>query len=513
MKRGGVKWSNCVGIILILLLTSCAEKQYAPMLPHAKVYGVEKNRHSDGLSEIKQVKQAKSKQYRHGMSLDTEPETIVRDISFNEKLYELFPERVSNIKRVVQQSAFTIKNIQTEHLESSLSVNDVSFHLLANVDFPSGKFVLSDEERKVFSDLALALQQGAVRTVMVVGHSDSSGNTQANRRLSVQRAKAVANVFVKSGYSRSHIFFQGVGEYEPIQSNKTKQGRAENRRIEIIEATDFAHVAQVRLQAIRQSKAPKGVLSATMLLKNMRGQFYALPLFSTSFSASVKGSAFVGEQLLKYGVDTGVEKKKKSFLSAFSSFFEAHADEDKKTKYARIPNILGDSIKPSLTRADLADAKFMSVSKWQLGYEANVAPLAVMLDRGAHLDISAFPISRDGTKLMVKTSPLKLYTSQKSITPRVILKGYDKLYSNENTWLYRWKSSQKSLGKYGLIGLDILLKSFKDEDFQQTHIERFPALLYYVAQGKIMVASVYVHKRLFKKEKITINYLKSFLPI
>ncbi len=506
MNIGEVKWWLYVVTALMLLLSACAGKQHQPMAPHAKgsaeALGTEV---SAEVTSVQQKERVKQQSEEHARYLGT--------IHFKTSISTLFPARVPAIKEVAHQSLFRIENIGGIQTSDTIDQDGVIFHLLANVHFPSGKIILHEQERNSLSLLALALQQDGRRTVLIVGHSDSSGNMQANRRLSVQRARAVATIFVHAGFAPSQVFFQGVGEFEPVQSNKTKDGRAANRRIEIVEASDFSHIAKVRLKSIRESGAPKGILSATMLLKNMRNQFYVLPMFSTSFRVPVKGRSFTGTRLLKYGMDTNTKKKKKSFLSAFSSFFEVHADEDKYQKYPRIPNILGDIVQPSKDRLTISEAKAKSASSWQHGYEANIAPLAVMLPHGKHLDIPSLPISKDEIELSVQSPLLKFYTSRKSIKPSLIFKGYDKLYNSGNAWLYRWKSSNKTLEKYGLIGLDILFKPFKDGDFNETHVERFPALLYYVSRGKIMVTSVYVHKRLFKKEKITINYLKSFLPI
>ncbi|MDQ7001234.1 MAG: OmpA family protein, partial [Ghiorsea sp.] len=357
------------------------------------------------------------------------------------------------------------------------------------------------------------LQQDGKRSVLIVGHSDSSGNMYANRRLSVQRAKTVANIFVKAGFSPTEIFFQGVGEYEPIQSNKTKFGRAANRRIEVIEASSFSYLAKVRLQTIKKSKSPKSVLSATMLLKNMKGQFYVLPMYSKSFQASVRGHSFTVQRLLNYGVDsTSTKKKKKSLLSTFSAFFEPHTEGDGGSKYSRIPNILGDSAKPALVRLEPARVQALPIADWQLGYEAKVAPLTVWLPHGEHLDIPAFPISKDDG-LVQQTPILMLYAHPDSTKAIAEFKGYDKLYKNENRRLYRWRSSAKTLVKSGFLGLDILLKSFDESDFKENHVEKLQGLLYYVVRGKVMVAVVDVSKHLLKKVNIRINIFKSFLPI
>lgn len=71
-------------------------------------------------------------------------------------------------------------------------------------------------------------------TIQVVGHTDNTGAAAYNKDLSLRRAGAVANVLVGSGVPSSRIQSIGAGEDRPIASNLTPEGRAQNRRVEII---------------------------------------------------------------------------------------------------------------------------------------------------------------------------------------------------------------------------------------------------------------------------------------
>ncbi|MCY1393291.1 type VI secretion system peptidoglycan-associated domain protein [compost metagenome] len=70
--------------------------------------------------------------------------------------------------------------------------------------------------------------------VMVVGHTDSSGSEVANDRLSVERAQAVASLFRLSGLDKERVRMRGVGSDLPRADNSTSQGRALNRRVEVL---------------------------------------------------------------------------------------------------------------------------------------------------------------------------------------------------------------------------------------------------------------------------------------
>lgn len=69
--------------------------------------------------------------------------------------------------------------------------------------------------------------------VKVVGHTDSTGNADINARVSYRRAKYVADWLVDNGLKRSKVTILGAGESDPIASNETEYGRAQNRRVEV----------------------------------------------------------------------------------------------------------------------------------------------------------------------------------------------------------------------------------------------------------------------------------------
>jgi OOP family OmpA-OmpF porin len=67
----------------------------------------------------------------------------------------------------------------------------------------------------------------------IVGHTDSTGSEVYNQKLSEKRAEMVKEMLIKDGVDASRLSASGKGESQPVASNKTKQGRAENRRIEV----------------------------------------------------------------------------------------------------------------------------------------------------------------------------------------------------------------------------------------------------------------------------------------
>ena len=101
--------------------------------------------------------------------------------------------------------------------------------------FKSGKSSLLDIARRQLDKVASALmEQDESKRIVVEGHTDSRGSNARNRRLSQDRAEVVRNFLVSRGVKANRISAVGKGEDEPIANNRTAEGRANNRRVEII---------------------------------------------------------------------------------------------------------------------------------------------------------------------------------------------------------------------------------------------------------------------------------------
>ena len=104
-------------------------------------------------------------------------------------------------------------------------------------DKPINFQINSDEieaaSAKDIKQAAKALKKYPNATVRVVGYTDSIGEADYNLDLSKRRAKAVAMELVKDGVPADHVTFTGYGDKNPVASNKTSAGRAQNRRVEL----------------------------------------------------------------------------------------------------------------------------------------------------------------------------------------------------------------------------------------------------------------------------------------
>lgn len=93
---------------------------------------------------------------------------------------------------------------------------------------------LSGKAQSVLDSVALVVNEYQKTRLNIIGHTDSSGSDSYNLRLSQVRASAVGNYLIGQGVAGQRIVTNGAGESQPIASNSTSQGRAQNRRVEII---------------------------------------------------------------------------------------------------------------------------------------------------------------------------------------------------------------------------------------------------------------------------------------
>jgi len=101
--------------------------------------------------------------------------------------------------------------------------------------FATGSSKIMPAAHERLNEVAKALQQqGQGRSITIEGHTDSRGAEEMNQKLSQERADAVRNYLTKQGVESSLISSQGLGEANPIASNDTSDGRAANRRVEIV---------------------------------------------------------------------------------------------------------------------------------------------------------------------------------------------------------------------------------------------------------------------------------------
>jgi len=103
----------------------------------------------------------------------------------------------------------------------------------ADAYFDFNKAVVKPEAKAKMDDLVSKAQGVNLEVIIAVGHTDSVGTAAYNQKLSVKRADAVKNYLVSKGIEKNRVYTEGKGMTQPVADNKTAEGRAKNRRVEI----------------------------------------------------------------------------------------------------------------------------------------------------------------------------------------------------------------------------------------------------------------------------------------
>jgi OOP family OmpA-OmpF porin len=103
----------------------------------------------------------------------------------------------------------------------------------ADAFFDFNKSTLKPEGKAKLDDLVSKMGGIALEVIIAVGHTDSVGGDAYNQKLSVARSESVKAYLVSKGVEKNRVYTEGKGKKQPVADNKTAEGRAKNRRVEI----------------------------------------------------------------------------------------------------------------------------------------------------------------------------------------------------------------------------------------------------------------------------------------
>ncbi|WP_252970750.1 OmpA family protein [Aliarcobacter cryaerophilus] len=167
--------------------------------------------------------------YLIGNEIDTRRENLAK-LSKEEKIEVVSQNIVQNDNQVLSQNS-------NEKVDSKNVIGD-SFTVFSDEEqFALNSSNLSKKSEQVFGKIANEYKNSD-KKILIIGHTDDSGNSSYNQKLSEDRAKNVGDIFSKNGVKKSNIYFLGAGENNPIANNNTIEGASKNRRVEIVELKD-----------------------------------------------------------------------------------------------------------------------------------------------------------------------------------------------------------------------------------------------------------------------------------
>jgi len=136
--------------------------------------------------------------------------------------------------RIVEKEAME-QFIEADAAAFAKDINTTGHAAVYGILFDTGKADIKPESAKALEEIAKLLKADPALKLHVVGHTDSTGSQEGNIALSMARAKSVVKSLTESyGIAASRLNPYGCGQYAPVSTNDTDEGRAKNRRVELV---------------------------------------------------------------------------------------------------------------------------------------------------------------------------------------------------------------------------------------------------------------------------------------
>jgi outer membrane protein OmpA-like peptidoglycan-associated protein len=136
------------------------------------------------------------------------------------------------------QTIVTEKQMQQEVTADASSlgdeINKTGHVAVYGIHFDTGKAIIQPDSEKILAEIAKLLEQNADLKLRIEGHTDNQGNAAANQTLSEKRAQAVVAWLTAHSVAADRLSAKGLGLTQPVSDNSTEDGRAKNRRVELV---------------------------------------------------------------------------------------------------------------------------------------------------------------------------------------------------------------------------------------------------------------------------------------
>lgn len=134
-------------------------------------------------------------------------------------------------KKAEELAALEAASVETVEDSNGLTAIKVTFD--SGILFATNKANLSDASKNNLSKFAAQMQDLPDTDITILGHTDNTGTAAVNEKLSLQRAQSVQDYLMVCGIAKERMTAEGKSFNEPVASNDTAEGRAQNRRVEV----------------------------------------------------------------------------------------------------------------------------------------------------------------------------------------------------------------------------------------------------------------------------------------
>lgn len=159
-------------------------------------------------------------------------------LSTKEKEYWIQLTSFAGTSGAVEAYALNVLEIKSmkqevDATEMFAEINKKGFVALY-INFETGKSEIQPASMPVIDQIFQMLKQNPDLKISIEGHTDNTGTEKSNQTLSEMRAKSVMNVLVSKGINANRLQSKGWGQTKPVADNNTEEGKAKNRRVEIV---------------------------------------------------------------------------------------------------------------------------------------------------------------------------------------------------------------------------------------------------------------------------------------
>ena len=146
-----------------------------------------------------------------------------------------------------EELAAAAYNVETVEDANGLEAIKVTFD--SGILFATNKADLNAESKKALADFSAKMADLPETDITIYGHTDNTGSDAVNERLSLQRAQSVETYLKNCGISKDRMTSEGKSYSMPVASNETKEGRAQNRRVEVYISANKAMIEAAEAEA------------------------------------------------------------------------------------------------------------------------------------------------------------------------------------------------------------------------------------------------------------------------